>query len=129
MEFIFEMMFQFLGEMLLQMLFEAIAELGFHGLKDTLRKPRNPALSIISFVIWGSLAGAVSLLIFPKLAITSIFFRKVNLIATPLAVGGIMAIIGQLRERRGTSLVRLDRCGYAFVFAFAMATVRFLGAR
>ena len=129
MEFIFEILFQFLGEMLLQMLFEAIAELGFHGLKDTFKKPRNPALSIIGFVIWGSLAGAVSLLIFPKSAITSIAFRRVNLIATPLAVGGMMAVIGQLRERRGTSLVRLDRFGYAFVFAFAMATVRFLGAK
>ncbi len=36
-----------------------------------------------------------------------------------------MVLIGKLRTKRGQDLVLLDRFGYAFVFAFAMAVVRF----
>jgi hypothetical protein len=48
---------------------------------------------------------------------------------TPLLVGGGMMILGRLRESKGQQLVRLDRFGYAFVFAFSMALVRFFFAK
>ena len=38
-----------------------------------------------------------------------------------------MMLVGRLRDRRGSALVKLDRFGYAFIFAFAMAIVRFVG--
>jgi len=38
-----------------------------------------------------------------------------------------MAMIGKIRGKRGQNLVRLDRFGYAFIFAFLMALVRFIG--
>lgn len=128
MELIFEIVFQLLGEILLQILFELAAELGFHSLKDTLKAPKNPVLSAIGFVIWGAIAGGISLLCFPHSPIADPTFRRFNLVLTPLIAGGVMVLIGRLRDKRGSTLVRLDRFGYAFVFAFAMATVRFVWA-
>ncbi|GAA0296638.1 hypothetical protein GCM10009087_03020 [Sphingomonas oligophenolica] len=128
MEFIFEILLQFLGEILLQVFFEFLAELGVHSLADTLKKPKNAVLSTIGFVLLGAMAGGVSLLILPKSLIPNLVFRKVNLLVTPLAAGGVMMLIGRQRGKRGQNLVRLDRFGYAFVFALAMAVVRYIGA-
>lgn len=129
MEFLFEIIFQFAAEILLQACFELLAELGFHSLADTFRRPRNPVFSTIGFILWGAIAGAVSLLIFPSSPIADPMLRQINLVATPLAVGIVMAMIGRTRLKRGQGLVRLDQFGYAFVFAFAMALVRFIWAR
>jgi hypothetical protein len=126
MEFIFEILLQFFGEILLQLLFELVAELGLHSLTAPFEKPKNAVLSAIGFALWGAIAGGISLLVFPNSPITSIEFRKVNLILTPLIVGGVMMLIGRERDKRGQILVRLDRFGYAFVFAFTMAVVRFI---
>ena len=128
MEFIFEIVLQFLGEVLLQLLFEALAELGLHGLGDTLKKPRNMALSTVGFLLWGAIAGAISLLILPKSPISDLTLRRINILATPLAAGALMMLIGRQRDKRGQTLVKLDRFGYAFAFALAMAIVRYIWA-
>jgi hypothetical protein len=127
-EFLFEIIFQIVGEILLQACFELLAELGFRSLADTVRRPRNPALSTIGFILWGAIAGAVSLLIFPTSPISDPMLRRLNLVATPVAVGLVMTMIGRFRQKRGQSTVRLDQFGYAFTFAFAMALVRFIWA-
>jgi len=129
MEFIFEIIVQILGELLLQFVFEFLAELGFHSLEDTFKRSKNPVLSTIGFVLWGAMAGGISLLIFPKSAITNLAFRKINVFVTPLLAGGVMMLIGRQRGKRGQRLVGLDRFGYAFAFAFAMAIVRYAWAR
>jgi|KBSSwiStaDraftv2_1062776.scaffolds.fasta_scaffold1140798_2 hypothetical protein len=129
MEFLLEALFQFVGELVLQVLFEAVAELGFHSLKETFRRPGNPVLSAIGFFLWGLMAGGISLLFLPRSFITNQSLRILNLAVTPLAAGGIMMLIGKLRERRGQDLVGLDRFGYAVAFAFAMALVRYTFAR
>jgi len=128
MEFIFEIFLQFLGELLLQAIFEALFELGLHSLADTLKRPKNPLFSTIGFIIWGAMAGGISLLIFPISLIADPLLRGVNLIATPVFAGALMTIVGRVRSKRGQALVRLDRFGYAFIFAFAMALVRFIWA-
>jgi len=127
-EFLFELIFQFVGELLLQLCFELLAELGVRSLADPFRRPRNPVLSTIGFIIWGAIAGGISLLIFPSSPITDPTLREINLIATPVAAGLFMALIGKARLNKGQELVRLDRFGFAFVFAFAMALVRFIWA-
>ncbi|MDB5709213.1 MAG: hypothetical protein JWL96_1283, partial [Sphingomonas bacterium] len=70
----------------------------------------------------------ISLLILPKSAISSLVLRKINVLVTPLVAGGVMMLIGRQRGKRGQSLVRLDRFGYAFAFALAMAVVRYFWA-
>ena len=58
MEFLFEAVFQFFGELLLQAVFELLAELGFHSVRDTMKRPWNPLLSTIGFVLLGAAAAA-----------------------------------------------------------------------
>ncbi len=126
MELIFELLLQFLGEILLQLLFELLSELGLRSLADTVGKPRHPILSTIGFLLWGAIAGAISLWILPFSPIRNPDLRVLNLIVTPVAIGGVMMLIGMTRTRKGQLLVKLNRFGYAFAFAFAMALVRFL---
>lgn len=126
MEFLFEIVFQFVGEILLQIGFEVLAELGQHRLSNRLRKPRDPILSTIGFILCGAIAGGISLLILPASPIRNPDLRMINLIVTPVIASAVMMLIGRLRDRKGQDLVRLDRFGYAFVFAFSMALVRFI---
>ncbi|RVT94249.1 hypothetical protein [Sphingomonas crocodyli] len=124
MELIFEVLFQFLGEILLQFFFEILAELGLRSLKDSVVGRRNPILSIIGFTIWGAIAGGISLWLMPASLISDPRLRTLNLFVTPVVIGGLMMLIGKIRYRRGQDLGSLDRFGYAFTFAFAMAFVR-----
>ena len=124
-----EFLFEILAELLLQFLFETLAEIGFHSLKDTVKAPRNPILSTIGFFLWGLLAGAISLWPFPGSFINGTTIRLLNLAITPAAAGLLMLGIGNLRIRRGGERLGLDRFGYAFVFAFAMALVRYFFAK
>src|SRR3569833_1389644 len=125
MEFLLEALFQIVGEFVLQILFEAVAELGFHSLKETFKKSGSPAFSTIGFFLWGLAAGGISLPIFPQSFISSQKLRVLNLIVTPLVAGETMRQVGKLRERRGQTLVKLDRFFFAFAFALAMALVRY----
>lgn len=129
MELILEIILQIFGEILVQVFFEFLVELGLHSLADTVKAPKNPVLSTIGFIIWGAMAGVISLLIFPVSHIINPDFRKLNLVITPAIVGTLMMVVGKMRTRRGSILVRLDRFGYGFVFALAMALVRYFGAR
>jgi hypothetical protein len=128
MEIIFETLFQFFAEMLLQAVFELLTEFGYRSLAKRLRRPRNPIYSIIGFIIFGAIAGGVSLLILPYSPIEDPTFRKINLIAMPILLGLLMMLVAKLRQKKGQDLVRIDRFGYAFVFALAMGLVRFIWA-
>ena len=128
MEIIFEVIFQFLGELLLQIVFQFLVELGFHSLKNSFRHTPNPVLATIGYILWWLMAGGLSLWAFPNSIIADPMLRLLNLIATPIALGLLMTLIGRFRARKGQDLVRLDQFGYAFVFAFAMAFVRFVWA-
>ncbi len=127
MELVFEVLLQFFGEIFLQLVVQVLAELGLHSLGDTFQRRKHPIWSMIGFTLWGAIAGGVSLLAFPHSAIAKPAFRFLNVFVTPVIVGAVMALIGQTRLRRGQVLVRMDRFGYAFTFAFWMAFVRFLG--
>ncbi|MBX9884112.1 MAG: hypothetical protein K2X68_03980 [Novosphingobium sp.] len=129
MEFIFEILFQFLGEAALQVGIELLFEIGVHSMADTMLKPRNPVLSTIGFLLWGALAGGLSLLVLPHSVIANPLLRQCNVLVTPLAVGTVMTLVGRQRDRKGQTLVRLDKFGYAFTFAFAMTLVRYFFAK
>jgi hypothetical protein len=118
--------FQFFGELLLQMIGEAIAELIGHSLKEPFRRPQpaHPALAAFGTLIFGAVAGAISLLIFPDLFIKLEWLRVLNLALTPLAAGALMAWIGRWRRRHEKEVIRLESFAYGFCFAFAMALVR-----
>ena len=128
MELLLELILQFFGEILLQAFFELIAELGIRSFTNPSKKPQRMVLSTIGLFLLGAMAGGLSLLIFPASPILDPNFRLLNLFLTPLVIGGFMMMLGSLRARKGQNLIRLDRFGYAFAFAFGMAMVRYIWA-
>jgi hypothetical protein len=124
MEFILELLFEIFGEALLQLVFELLAELGVRRLGKGQRRP-SPALAIVGYGVLGALAGGCSLWLKPVLFIASPTAQVVNLVLTPLLIGGLMAQLGAWRQRRDKATVRLDRFTYAYVFALGMALVRY----
>lgn len=122
-----EFIFELLGEFLLQLIGEVLLELGFHSLAEPFRRPPNPWLAALGYALFGTILGALSLLVFPHNLVPGPW-RVVNLIATPIAVGGAMAAMGAWRARRGEQVLRIDRFAYGYLFALTVALVRFFFA-
>lgn len=128
MEVIAEFLLQLILEFLLQIVGELAIELPFRCLGETFRKreSRNPVLAGIGYGLLGLIMGGLSLLVFPQSFVRSERFHGINLVITPLLAGLAMSGLGWLRERKGQPRLRLDSFVYGFIFAFAMALVRFL---
>jgi hypothetical protein len=125
MEILFELLFEFLAEVLLQVVFEVLAEVGLQTLREPFRKVPNPWLASVGYAVFGAVAGGLSLLVFPSLFMASHSARLANLLLAPVAAGAVMAAVGAWRRRRDQELIRLDKFAYGFLFALAMAAVRF----
>ena len=122
-----EAIFEILGEFLLQVLGEALVELGFHALAEPFQKPPNPWFAAMGYALFGAILGGLSLLVFPNNLVPEPW-RLVNLFATPIAVGGLMVAMGAWRARRGQPVLRIDKFAYGYLFALALALVRFFFA-
>jgi|SRR5689334_15956861 len=119
--------FQFLGEFLLQLIVEAFAEVLGHTIKMPFQReqPAHPLIVAIGYMMLGAMAGGLSLWVLPHLFIESPKLRLLNLMLTPVMAGVIMTWIGTWRRKRDKEVIALDRFGYAFCFALAMAVVRY----
>nr|WP_320049871.1 hypothetical protein [uncultured Desulfuromonas sp.] len=115
-----ELIVELLGEFLLQVLIE----LGFHSCVEPFRRPSSPWMAAIGYIIFGTILGGVSLVVVPNNFVDKTR-RIANLVATPIAVGGVMAAIGSWRARRGLTILRIDHFAYGYLFAFSVALVRF----
>lgn len=126
MEFILELLFEIFGEFILQFVFEALSEVGLHRFRKPAQSgPSSSWLAIAGYALLGALCGALSLWLFPNFFIRSHVGRGISLVVTPLLAAAAMALVGAWRRKRGEELVRLDRFTYGYVFAFAMAAIRF----
>lgn len=123
-----EFIFEIIGEFLLQAAIEVLGELGLHSMAEPFRKPPNPWLASIGYFIFGSIAGGISLLIFPTHLVAE-SLRVANLVLTPVAVGLLMCWLGSWRAKHGQTVLRIDRFSYGFLFAFSLALVRFWVAK
>ena len=119
-----ELILELLGEFLLQVVGEALFEIGFHSLAEPFRRPPNPWLAAFGYALFGAILGGISLLAFPNNLVPGAW-RVANLVATPIAVGAVMAIMGAWRARRGQQVLRIDRFAYGYLFALFIALVRF----
>jgi hypothetical protein len=128
MEIIGEIVLGFIVEVLIPLIFEISCEFLWHCLGQTFvsRESRTPIFAGIGYFLFGLILGGLSLLIFPQSFVRSKSFHGISLLITPVVCGLIMAAIGRWRERHGETLLRLDSFVYGFVFAFAMALVRFV---
>lgn len=134
MEIIAEILLQLCGflleifaEFLLQGAFELLAELGFRSLGEPFKRrvPLNPFLAAVGYLLYGAIAGGLSLLL-PKMFIVPNMWRIANLMVTPLICGYAMAVLGRFRTSRGSEALRLDTFSYGYLFALGMAVVRYV---
>ena len=119
-----ELIFELFGELVLQVVVEALIEIGFHSLAEPFRRPPSPWLAAVGYALFGAILGGVSLWVFPNNLVPGAW-RVANLVATPVAVGGLMALMGAWRARRGEPVLRIDRFAYGYLFALSIALVRF----
>lgn len=119
-----EFIIELIGEFVLQVIGEALVEIGFHALAAPFRRPPNPWLAGIGYALLGATLGGISLLAFPDNLVPGAW-RVANLVATPIAVGAVMALLGAWRARRGQQVLRIDRFAYGYLFALFIALVRF----
>lgn len=128
MEALFEIVFEFVGEILLQVVVELLAEMGWRSVRTPFVQSdmsRLPWVQACGYALFGAIAGALSLWLAPTLFIHSHSLQVANLLITPFFAGAVMAALGVWRARHDQVLVAIDKFGYGFVFAIAMALVRF----
>lgn len=85
----------------------------------------GPVLSTSLFALVGFGAGFLSLLIFPHPLLHPSHFHGASLIISPFVTGTLMALLGQGIRRRGKKSVAIESFRFGFVFALAIAIVRF----
>jgi hypothetical protein len=126
MELICELLFQLLGEVILQL----VLQMGFRGLAKPFQKA---SYNTYWLAVWcffaGAIAGGLSLLMLPQHLMPNMGFRAINLFVTPCAVGACMNLLGNIRKKRDLSTLQIDSFLFGFLFAFAMALVRFIFAK
>lgn len=124
MEFIFELLLEFL----IQVVGEAIFELGLHAMAEPLRRPTNPWLAAIGYAIFGAIFGGISIGLFPQHMVAGLTWRWLNLLLTPISVGLCMSWLGWWRSRLGQPVFRIDRFSYGYLFALSFSAVRLVWA-
>ena len=120
-----EILFELLAELLFQIVGEVLVELGLHSLAEPFRRKPNVWLAVLGYALLGALLGALSLWAFPNHLTRDGWPRLANLVVTPLLAGAAMALLGRWRARRGDTVLRIDRFAYGYLFALAVAIVRF----
>jgi RsiW-degrading membrane proteinase PrsW (M82 family) len=127
MGFLFEILFELFGEVIIQVVIELASELGLHFFqkKDGEQEQPPPWKLVLASILFGLLAGAVSLLVFPHSFMLSQTGKLVGLVLVPLFAGVAMMMLGVWRQKRGQQTVSLDRFAYGYIFALAAALVRY----
>ena len=130
MEVIFELLFEAFGDILLQVLFEALAEVGIHLVRGRVEhaQSRSKWRLMLGYALLGAMAGGLSLLPFPNALAHSHAGRLATLLLAPLVAAASTVALGRWRARRGQDPVNIDRMAYAYLFALAMAAVRYTWA-
>ena len=130
MEAFLEVVLQFLFEIIIQVVVQLACEFGLQSIVEAFKpgEVKNPWLAGFGYILLGAAVGGLSLLAFHSTMIHHSALRLVNLFLTPVVAGLVATTVGRWRRKRGQDLIRLDRFGYGFLFAFAMALVRFLYA-
>ncbi|MGA3370926.1 MAG: hypothetical protein ABSC48_04105 [Terracidiphilus sp.] len=122
-----------------EVLFEAVFEIACVGLASLLTRAIsklfkaisevNPVATTFALGMLGALAGFLSVVAYPHPLVHPSRFHGVSVIASPLITGFVMFQLGRLLRNYGRRVMPIESFGYGFVFAFAMALVRFLMLR
>ena len=133
-----DFLFELLG-MILEPIVDAIFTYVFGGLLDLLlralgkifkaAKIESPPLAAFGYVLFGLLAGAISIIFFPYRIVRRSRVPGTSLVVSPLIVGLLMSLTGLILRRNNKRVIRLETFWYGFAFALGMALWRFWMAR
>ncbi len=119
--------FEILGEALIEILLEVFVAFLSRAIRKLFVVSRRfgRLLAAAVFVVAGCAAGFISLAVFPHPLVHPSRFHGVSLLISPVVTGLAMAMIGHIVRSRGRKSVQIESFGYGFIFALAMAIVRF----
>jgi hypothetical protein len=121
-------LFDILGEVIIQVGLEFLASLlvraGRKAISTPLRQDR--LFTGFLFVVFGASAGLVSVHIFPHPLVRPSRFHGISLLISPVITGLVMFATGRLVQKLGRKPTQIESFWIGFVFAFAMALVRFV---
>jgi hypothetical protein len=115
-----ELLLQFAGEFVIDLILRAVAE-GF----ETSGAPK-PVRASLCYAFLGSVAGGLSVFIFPHPLVHPSRIHGISLIVSPIVTGLLMSFIGSTLRRKGKKVVQIESFWYGFSFALGMAVVRYL---
>ena len=120
-----------IAELVAEILLEAVfAELA-GALSRALRLFRvnvrraNPFVATVMFGLFGVCFGFLSVWLFPHHLVHPTRVHGISLLISPILTGLLMAQIGRTVRRWGRHPVQIESFGYGFIFALAIALVRF----
>jgi hypothetical protein len=87
-------------------------------------REHSPWVIAIGYLLFGLIAGALSLWLFPDYLIRSTAGRIAYLALGPVAAGAAVAAIGLWRSKRGVPRYGIDRFAYGYLFALSFALLR-----
>ena len=86
----------------------------------------SPVLATVGYLVLGTTAGGVSLLLFPHPLVHPSRMHGISLLISPVITGALMSIVGYAYRRSGKQPAQIESFGYGFAFALGMAVIRFL---
>ena len=86
----------------------------------------GPIVTATLVVLLGIASGACSVLIFPHPLVHPSKIHGISLIVGPVLAGFAMSRLGRYLRRQGEETIPTESFLFGFMFAFAMAVVRFL---
>ena len=144
--FLLDLLVEIVPELVVSLFVEGAVEVGGHKLKKARKKkyaakvalaraagdpdPEEPepfgwVKSVILYASLGLVFGTVSLVFFPNSFIKAANVRLAYLFLAPVIAGMAMSLAGRIRDKNGEEPIRLDNFFYGFLFAFAMAFLRY----
>jgi hypothetical protein len=122
-------------EPLLEALFEflaaAMADVFLRSLGELFEPPetQNSFLVTLGHAVFGLALGGLSLVFFPYRLVHPSKIHGASLIISPIIAGALLSWTGALLRNRGKKAMQIESFGYGFVFALAIALVRFFFAK
>jgi hypothetical protein len=122
-EILLETGIEIAGEALASLLTRATSKL-FKSISDF-----NPVANTFALGMLGTLVGFLSVVTYPHPLVHPSRIHGISVIVSPLITGFVMSQLGRLLRNHGRKVMPIESFGYGFVFAFAMALVRFFMLR
>jgi len=122
-------------EPLLEALFEflaaALGDVFLRALGKLFERPetQNSFLATLGHAMFGLALGGLSLVLLPYHMVHPSKIHGASLIISPVIAGALLSLTGALLRKRGKKAIQIESFCYGFVFALAIALMRFLFAK